>query len=82
MGDSSRPDEVVAEVQGGDGGQALEGQVGEVVGVEGVGHLEVEQRLADLTERVNFYPGYLVAGQVEPRHAGDVVEGVAADHLD
>ena len=75
-------DMIVTEVQCPEGCQGLEGGVGQVVGVEGVGHLEVEERLPDLAEGVHLDPGDLVAGQVEPGHAGHVVERVAPDDLD
>ena len=73
---------IVTEIQDPQGCQGLEGNVGQLVDVEGMGHLEVEQGLPDLPECVHLDPGDLVAGQVQPRHAGHVVEGVTPDDFD
>ena len=72
---------VVTEVEGEDGGEALEGRVGEVVSVESVGHLEVEERLADLSEGLVLNPDYLVTGEIQPRDAGNVVKSVTPDNF-
>ena len=75
------PDVVVTEVQGQQSCQAPEGFVGQLVGVESVRHLQVEQRLANLSKGHVLYPDYLVTGQVQPRDAGNVVESVTSDNF-
>ena len=77
----NHPDVVVTEVQCQESRQTPEGFVGELVGVEGVGHLQVEERLANLSEGHVLYPDYLVTGQVQPRDAGNVVESVTSDNF-
>ena len=75
------PDVVVTKVQGQESCEAPEGFVGQLVGVEGVGHLQVEEGLANLSEGHVLYPDYLVAGQVQPRDAGNVVKSVTSDNF-
>ena len=76
------PDMIVTEIQDPQGCQGLERGVGQFVDVEGVGHLEVEEGLPDLPERILLDPCDLVAGQIQPRHTRHVVEGVAPDDFD
>ena len=77
----NHPDVVVTEVQGQQSCQAPEGFVGQLVGVESVRHLQVEQRLANLSEGHVLYPDYLVTGQIQPRDAGNVVKSVTSDNF-
>ena len=75
------PDVVVAEVQGQQSCQTPERFVRQLVNVKGVGHLQVEQRLPDLSEGHVLYPHYLVTGQIQPGDAGNVIKSVASDNF-
>ena len=72
---------VVTEVEGEQSCQTAERFVGQLVSVEGVGHLQVEQRLPNLSEGNVLYPHYLVTGQIQPGDAGNVIKSVTSDNF-
>ena len=50
--------------------------------VESVGHLQVSHWFANLSEGAVLNPIYFITGQIQPRHAGNVVKSVVSDNFD